>query len=561
MTSKAVKGTRDATSTIISVSADLGGAWALYAQNDVTIAPANATYYLRKWINVVGGSYQIKGFADDTMTMRIDSQPIGAFGMNTNPYDQKVINLSAGPHLLDILYTNAPVNTPSYAMYAFYRGSDPVAEFVSTPDDWLADDSTWPPTPEQPNPLPVMNLPVWLPKPNWGEGVTETYEWLTDVMTSETDAEQRRRIRRFPRRSVEAVFLRTDEERQLVDISVMGLGRDTHLLPQWWDKVRLDDIANAGGSTLLGDFEDRWLFYAGGLALLRGPDPFIYEVVAIASVADDKLTLAYPLRNDWDPCETEVYPLTRARILETVSTEAYTRTVEKFTIRWEMLDFINLLASWGDAYINPKTSLPVISAIDHNWRETLQFELDRNVFLHDNMSGTSLVTDVAKTSYHTMRVNVMLRGVSEHKEFIALLYAMAGQHKAFQFSTKLDDLTPLYDIRPDQGAIIVKQFGYTLMGGVKQDLRTWLVVELNDGTRHYTRVISTRVLQGEEWLFTENTFGTIPLENIRRISWCPISRLGSDSVEVRHITDMSGVSEVVLAMRGFNSRRKAAPIA
>ena len=251
----------------------------------------------------------------------------------------------------------------------------------------------------------------------------------------------------------------------------------------------------------------------------------------------------------------------RARILDTVSTEGYTRRVETYSLRWEILDFINLEASWGGAYVNPKNSLPVITDWSHNWRDTLQFQMDRNIFLHDNMSGTSLVTDVAKTTYHNMRLNVTLQGVTEHLKFTQLLYAMAGQHKAFQTATLMDAMTPLYDIRQDQGAIIIKQMGYTLMGGVLQDLRTWIVIELLNGTKYYTRVISTRVLDGEEWLFTENTFGNIPKDNVRRICWCPVSRLGSDSVEIQHQTDINGVSEVVLAVRGFNSRRKATPIA
>lgn len=557
----AIKGSQDANATVIQVSADLGGAWALYAQDNILKAPANTKYYMRKWVNVVGGSYRIVGFADDQMTMKIDGQTVGDFNMATNPYGQVIRNLSAGAHLLDIYYTNVPKDTPSYILYAFYRGSDPVAEFVSTPDDWLVDDSGEPPVPPQPNPLPVMNLPVWLPKPNWGEDVTESYEWLTDVLASESDAEQRRRLRRFPRRSVEATFLNTDQDRQLVDISIMGVGRNQHLLPLWWDKVRLSADVKKGGKSLPGDFAGRWQFYPGSLAILRCPETFTYEVVAVASVTDKAMTLAYELRGDWAHCETEIYPLARARILEAASSEGYTRDVQKFSVRWEILDFLNLTADWGDAYVNPKTALPVLTDIIHNWRETLQFEMDRNIFMHDNMTGVSLVTDVAKTSFHTMRVNVMLRGVDEHRKFLALAYAMAGQHKAFQMSLQMDAITPLYDIRADQGAIIIRQMGYTLMGGVNQDLRTWIVIELNNGTKHYTRVISTRVLAGEEWLFTENTFGDIPKENVRRICWCPVSRLGSDSFDIQHHTDISGVSEVVLAVRGFRSRRKATPIA
>lgn len=48
--------------------------------------------------------------------------------------------------------------------------------------------------------MTIENIPVWPIEPNWNEPVKETLEWLTDIMTSPTGAEQRRCLRKYPRK-------------------------------------------------------------------------------------------------------------------------------------------------------------------------------------------------------------------------------------------------------------------------------------------------------------------------------------------------------------------------
>lgn len=554
----AVKGSRDATAAIASYSKALDGAWMLYAQDDILSAPANTQFYMAKWIVVSGGEYAIKGFADDSGIMKIDGVVVANLRMDTT-FPQTTVTLTAGVHRLDLYYTNVPANTPAYIAYAFYRGSNSVPEFVSTPDDWFVSDEGDPDIGEEPNPTPAMNLPVWLPRPNWADGVTESLEWLTDVLSSESGAEQRRKLRRFPRRTVEAQFLRADNDRQIIDISLAGIGRNEVLLPLFWDKQTVVVKAAKGDLKIDGVFANRWEFQAGKLALLRRAETFDFEVVAIASVQDDSLTLAYQLKNDWDCC-CEIYPLSRARLLDSASAEARTRRVAGYQLRWELLDYLNIEQSWGDTPINTKSGLHVMTGLKHNWRESMQFELDRAVYLHDNSTGVSIVTDVGKNSDQQMRVNITLNGREEHHEFMKLLYAMSGQHQLFQMPTLMDELTLVADIDAAQGALAVKQTGYSMFGAVTQNIRQWVMVELNNGTRYFSRIISTRVLAGVEYLFLEQTFGNIKRSAVKIICWCPVSRLGSDSVDITHHTDIEGVSEVVLAVRGFYARRNAQPI-
>lgn len=556
----AVKGSRDANASIADHSRNLDGAWMLYAQDDILSAPADTQFYMAKWIVVNGGEYLVKAIADDSAIMKIDGVAMPPIGLDISKgYPTFTVTLAAGVHRMDLYYTNVPANTPGYVGYAFYRGSNSVPEFVSTPDEWLVSDDGEPEIGPSPDPSPTMNLPVWLPRPNWADGITETMEWLTDVLTSESNAEQRRKLRRFPRRTVEGAFLEADNERQIIDISLVAIGRNECLLPIFWDKQRLDLQSPVGTKTIYGSFVNRWEFQPGGFALLRRPDTFDYEVIAIASVAEDSIQLAYPLKSDWNCC-AELYPLSRARLLDSASVEARNRRVAGYQLRWELLDQLNVEQSWGDLPINSRSGLYVLTGMKHNWRESIKFELNREIFLHDNQVGKPLAIDVGKNTDQQMSVSVMLRGRAEHHKFLKLVYAMGGQHRLFQMPTRMNDLTLVADIDQQQGALAVKQTGYSIFGAVSQNIRQWVMIELHGGTRYFTRIISTRVIAGIEYLFMEQTFGNIPKSAVALICWCPISRLGSDTVEIKHVTDIEGVSEVVLAMRGFYDRRNAQPI-
>ena len=62
--------------------------------------------------------------------------------------------------------------------------------------------------------MPDIDLPVFAFEPNWRDGVTETLEWLTDVLQSKISGyEQRRSVRITPRRFFEAseMLISTDE--------------------------------------------------------------------------------------------------------------------------------------------------------------------------------------------------------------------------------------------------------------------------------------------------------------------------------------------------------------
>ncbi len=65
-------------------------------------------------------------------------------------------------------------------------------------------------------------ITAWPFAPDWSDGVQESLEWLTELLTSTSGVEQRRSLRLSPRRSFEAEFYAEGRERVLLDLSLAG---------------------------------------------------------------------------------------------------------------------------------------------------------------------------------------------------------------------------------------------------------------------------------------------------------------------------------------------------
>lgn len=556
----AVKGSQDADTTISRHSRALDSAWMLYAQDHILGNAFMGEYRMARWIVVAGGTYLVKGIgvthAAVTFDKSVDKQ--GTFTDDVaNGYPQFTVQLDAGAHRIDVVYGSASEKAvPSYVGFALYKGSESTPEIVSTPSDWVVVTSGTPEIGDEPNPTPAMNLPVWLLRPNWGEDVTETLEWKTDVLTSESGAEQRRKLRRFPRRYLEAQFVVDEEWQQIADSILMGVGKQPMLVPVMWDIQRLAASALVGESEIKGSFTNRLDYQPGKLAILIGADVMTYEVIAISGVSDDTLTLAYPLRKDWDDT-CQIMPLGRALINDAVTNEAKTGSAGTYQIRWQFLDFLNVAANWGDLPVNSKSSRRAVTDWGSNWGSSVSFQIDRTVYAHDNEIGIYSNTDVGGNSTQMWSTSLMVNGVEEYADLVRRLYAMSGQLTTFHMPTDTVDLTLVEDINPNAGAIAVKPTGYTTYNAISQNIRQWIMIKLYDGTTHFTRVISTSVRQGIEYLFLEQTVGTIAMSDVWEICWCPIARLATDTVEIVHHTDIMGVCEASLAVVGFYDRRVA----
>lgn len=214
-------------------------------------APARSTFMISRWIYLPAGSYVFRCAAKASATWLLNTvhefngvrkeekQLLFTCTEAQGVIEREVFVAKSGVRKLDVLMRNTSTGTAEcYVVFNIRRSGNPI--YLSDNEGWLASDTgtvTAAQMPEMPDTrkfLPVFNI-----TPNWQGGVLERIEYLTNVLASTTDAEQRRAMRVHPRRSFEVSFLREKTLRARLDGFVAGHGHNEFLVPLWHESLRL----------------------------------------------------------------------------------------------------------------------------------------------------------------------------------------------------------------------------------------------------------------------------------------------------------------------------------
>lgn len=401
-----------------------------------------------------------------------------------------------------------------------------------------------------------LTYPVFLPEPNWKNGVTERLEWMTDVLSSETGAEQRRKLRLTPRRSFEATFMRWGENRGLLDSTLVGIGQGLCLLPLWHDKTKIDNDVPAGSIDIFGDFAYRD-FNVGDVVIIRRDSIFDYELNIVAGRDDTALTLAFGTESDSLKGHT-ISPIRVSQMRDTPNSSMLTDAVSLYQIRFYNTEIYRLPPEWGFP-VYPATGLPIMTR-EPNYRSDISASINRNTYVLDGGMGPVHIVDPGKQSSTTQKFSFQLVGREAAWKFRQMLFAMSGMQNEFHIPTGASDFELAEDIDPAKGAIIVYRSGFSQFLNTRQVIRRDILIEMYDGTQVPATIVSSRIVGNVEWLVLTQTLGNISKDDIRRISYMPRGRLDTDSVEFNRLTDSDGASETSLTFKAFAERRNAPPI-
>lgn len=544
------------------ISGALKGAYNLYVQDDYNDAAANQFYYMAKWIKLTAGTYRIFAMVDVTGKIKIDGNVIISPYTNiAPPNESEFVVQQGGVFRFDCEYRNVDAGTDAYIAYRIEKAGEVIE--VSRANEFIADLVPLPDSALGPKPPfsddKRLGYPVFLPMPNWKDGITERIEWQTDVLGSETGAEQRRPIRLHPRRSFDASFLRWDENRQILDTTMAGVGSAPILLPLWHDMTAVENDAPAGSTRIDGQYRVKD-FNVGDVVIFRRDLEWDYEVNLIAAIDFDagQMTLELGLQNDVGR-GTRMYPVRVAKVQEAVSGRIITGRVADYQIRFMCQEPYSLEPSWSDMAIYPRTGLHIL-ALPDDWKSAQETSIDRQIYMFDNESGMIESVDPGNQTRGNTKKSYQIHGRTNDRQFRQLLFALRGRAKTFHLPQGTEDFILSRDINPSDGALIVRRCGYTQFVGSTQATKRDIMVELFDGTQIPTTIISSRIVGNEEWLFLSQSIPATAMADVKSIGYMPVARLDVDGVEIKRLTDSAGVSLVSLTFKLFDDRRNAAPI-
>lgn len=395
---------------------------------------------------------------------------------------------------------------------------------------------------------PDSALPVFSFRPDWAQGITEHLEWLTDVLTSKTAAEQRNSLRLSARRSFEAQIAPLKNERTFLDLFIRRFSNQEFMVPLWHDRTTLGSGVAIGATSLTVDTTDRE-FVAGGMALLVGADPFSCEAVQVSAVASGALTLSVPTGLAW-AAGTVIHPLRRTWLLEQPTASHQTGTLD--TVPMQFLLSGPQDYDGGAEELATYAGYPILSPAP-DWSDVLSLEYARPLAEVDGKVGLRAFGDPASRSFAIQMHRWFLEGRAEQAAFRRLIARLRGKQGALWLPSFTADLTIAAPVTAGDTHIDVQPCGlvYTGLQAGRQH-----AIGTSGEMLQFTAVSAVGGI--ERLTLSAPISGTLAIGDT--LSFADIGRLDADTIDIHHQTDSDGVAQVELPCRSFPDIRDGSAV-
>lgn len=401
----------------------------------------------------------------------------------------------------------------------------------------------------------ILNIPVWPFEANWGEDVRETLEWLTDIMRSPTGAEQRRILRKYPRRTFEFAIMTEGRAYGLFDRLMMINGARDLYLPLWHEAHISSGIALTDGDFIPCTTAQQGEIQVGDIIFISDGTPFKFEMAQVESITGLGITTALPLEKDWAPF-ARIHPARKARFTDQPEPRRHTDRLITAQVRF--------VTSQANKDVTPGT--PILDDVYRDFGvlvappdegTQLTYGYDRLLDELDNQTGVPFRRDTAGIAFPKQKYNWVLGGRAAHKKFRNMVYGLYGRAVPIWIPTFFADFDISESTPAGDSFIAVRNTQFHALGGAGENRRD-ICIEFINGTRLFRRIVSTAELSAnEELLGVDAPFASgIDVNSVLRISFMTLSRLDQDQIEIVHRTDSAGVAAVTTTFRAAPNLRQ-----
>lgn len=173
----------------------------------------------------------------------------------------------------------------------------------------------------------------------------------------------------------------------------------------------------------------------------------------------------------------------------------------------------------------------------------------------DTGTGRPEQFDTAKRPFPTQQHHWVLDGYPDHVRFYNLLFVLRGRAVPVWVPTWMDDMRLTSAVSATSTSMRIARCGFTLAGGPRPE-REDIMIETLDGRRFYRRITASAAGSSTEVIQIDNSLGIeLTPQDVLRICFISLMRLDHDSIEIDHITDCEGVSEVSVTFRAAPNTR------
>lgn len=421
----------------------------------------------------------------------------------------------------------------------------------------------------------IYGRSMWPLQPNWKDGLTESFEFSTQIITADSGKEQRLSRRTKPRRAISMRHTLTtaDEAAQYQAIIRKRQWRPM-LVPQWHMASRTLVAGKVGDTTLVLDKEPPATWGAvKALYLVSGDDQQLLNVLRVSGstvMLRDSLTFPVPRGSDVMPVQYGLLnnDLSSSRAISTTIEAQVGFTIlpqtDSFTVPAvsSYNDLISFIAEQGHRwakYIRRAAALdpavwPTWPPMPSNYTTRMTFELngDTRMVITRKPNWISAVTVADTWQYDLIDYynSAVTPGYAENAgrrtfqaqwtaftydeviDILAVFYALRGAQVACWVPSWSHDLTVAADmpapnqLRVERNAVIDEEI-------LLDDPSIALMVETFDGRMYCAAATSVTTSVGVSTITLDRElFSALKKTDIMRISLMYRVRQASDSVEL-----------------------------
>lgn len=382
--------------------------------------------------------------------------------------------------------------------------------------------------------------------PDWGQGIEESIEYLTDVLKSYSDNEQRRALRKDPRRALryKALTLNARDAAGLESL-LWGWQHQPFGVPWWPDSQPLTADIGAGSFVIPVATADR-IFAVGGL-LCIWQDEFTFEALSIQSLTSSSVTVSSPTQGAWTAGpQTRVMPVLLGRVPASVDVSRHSSEIDEVDL--------NFAGEAGQQAPNPSSSPTQFHGIDvleiaPNWEPApLRRGYVRSMIVTDPKIGLIGVVDKGGTPLVTQDFPWWLDTHPSITAFRAFLYRRFGQVRPFWVPTWDQDLVLAQAVAPSDTQFNIRSEFYARFL-FPTPARRYLAFLPVDGSAPLYRKVTAAHDNGDgtELLTIDSALGVAATVASHMISFLTLVRLAKDAVTLRW--DSSEHAEALLSFQ------------
>ena len=377
----------------------------------------------------------------------------------------------------------------------------------------------------------ISQLKVWPFKPNRVAPITETLDWLTDVITAYRGDEQRVSLRAKPRRSFEYSSRVNAIDAQKLANVLWGWQSNNFALPVWNNRGELASSATIASTTLDVVTTDLG-FVDGGFAVLFA-DSSNYELVQIDTVSSSSLALVSATTKLW-VAGSKIYPAEVARLPIGVQSRQPTSVVTELT---SMFSCDPIVTDPQLPIVAPSLTYGGFEVVmkKPNWAQPIDTTNDFDFAEIDYQTGAIARFDRYDTPKITKRYQWVLRDKSAMLDFRALICRLAGRFKSVWMPTWFGDFSLYSTELSSSTSIKVRSNEFQQMVGVDASLDTLMIIV--SGNPVIKTINSVTLGASYTTLGLTSSIGVdLNQSNVSMISLIHLCRLAADRVTINHLT-------------------------